>query len=188
MINPEALRAGPEEPIEPKPLLVLAETEVSKALIKRIEAAFAYTKQIRRLGESRSDSEIEITLFYMSAVERMSQISNPEETIGVFDRKRCQELTFTAMAAYGFNPNIFKPEYTSGGFDASGTSQHNDGTSRQLLDYPSQTIPGLHFKRWLDSYTESGAPIAVAWSVVGQKRPFRERLKNLFRQPTGAAI
>lgn len=186
MINPEALRAGPKEPS--KPLPVLAETEVRKALITSIEAASAYTKQIRRLGESYYDAKKEITLLVMTADKRMSEVGNPEKTIGVFDRGRLQELAFTVMAAYGFNPNISKPEYTSGGFDASGTSQHTDGTSRQFLDYPSQTIPGLHFKRWLNSYTETGAPIYVAWSVVGEKLPFREHFANLFPKPVRVEI
>lgn len=83
------------------------------------------------------------------------------------------------MTAHGFNPDISKPEYTSEGFDTSGIFRRRDGISRQFLNYPSQTIPGLCFKRWLDFYTENGTPIYVAWSVVGQKRPFRERLRNL---------
>lgn len=115
----------------------------------------------------------------MRAEEALSTVCDPKEAIGTFDRDQLQKVAFEVMIAYGLNLDISKPEYTSGGFDDYGVSRHKDGTSRQFLNYPSQTIPGLIFQRWLDSYTETGTPIYVAWSAIGQKRPFREHFKDL---------
>ena len=88
-------------------------------------------------------------------------------------------------AVYGFTSTIlsvvdkFKPEYTGRNFDSNGSSRHNDGTSREFLIYPSQTISGVSFKRWRNYYTETGETILVSWTVEGQKQPFRRNFKAL---------
>lgn len=185
MIDTETLRRGPHKPKQP--LRILTEEAVRKALTAKVEIASAYTRQIiglRGLLHYDLDTYKRIALFHMHADDKMSKVSNAEEIIGKFERGRFQKLAFTIMTAYGLNPDISRPTLSSEmGFDSQGTASMSNGTSRQFLDYPSQTIPGLYFERWIDFTTESGAPIFVSWTAVSQKRPFREHFRNLLPKP-----
>lgn len=182
MINVEMLQAEPKEQTPPLP--ILKEPQVREALTAKIEAAVTNTRQIGGFFEPLCDANKRFKLFFMYGPRKMSEVSDPKETIGKFGRKRFQELTFEVMTKYGFNPDISRPLYTSGGFDAQGISHYPDGTSRQFLVYPSQTVPGLFFERETDFYTATEEPITVSWTVIGQKRPFRERLRALLPKCT----
>ena len=176
MINPETLRRGPQP--EKHPLPVLTDVEVRNVLVGNMERAQAITQQITGFLESPIDSRKKFNVFSMVADEEMSTVRSEEE-VGLCEKGRLQNVAFEVMGKYGLDTNKFKPEYTDGNFDSNGSSRHNDGTSREFLIYPSQTISGVSFKRWRNYYTETGETILVSWTVEGQKQPFRRNFKAL---------
>lgn len=177
MINPETLRRGPQQ-LEKAPFSILTDEEVRTVLVGNMEYARAITQQITGFLESDSDSRKEFNVFFMSADQEMSSVRSEKE-VGLCEKGRLQNVAFEVMSKYGLDTNKLKPEYTSGGVDSNGSSRHNDGTSREFLVYPSQTIPGLSFKRWRDYHTDTGETILVSWTVEGHKQPFRRNFKAL---------
>lgn len=173
MINPETLRRGPDQP--EKPLPILPDEVVRNSFIGKIEEACAVTHKIRGVLESIYDAKKELPLFYMDAVDEQSEVGYDDQ-VGLSDRGRVQEIAFEVMSQYGLNTVIHHPRFNSGGFNSEGSYSHNDGTSREILIYPSQTVEGLSFERERDYYTESNETISVIWNVQGRKRPFREKL------------
>lgn len=116
----------------------------------------------------------------MDADEEFSPVnSEGGGKVGICERARFQNIAFEVMSRYGLDTGKFRPKYTTGGFDSKGSSRHNDGTSREFLMYPSQTIPGISFERWRDYYTDTGETIFVRWTVEGQKQPVIKRLERL---------
>lgn len=182
MIDPEHLRPGPNQP--PKPS-ILTEEQVKSLLTANIVAAIKTTEETAGFAESLWTRTTSLDLFEMIARKKRSPVFSDDIAVGLFETGRLQEIAFQVMSQYGFDAKRSKPMYTSGGFNSQGSSPCNDGTSEQLLIFPSQTIPGLSFIRDLDFYTEIDTPINVKWSVEGTKRPFRDRLRRLFEQIKG---
>lgn len=177
MIDAEALRGRPRQKEKVPP--ALTDKQVKEIIVANVEEACAITHKIRGMAESVSDASKGVFLFAMKAEDDESIVENGNN-VGLCARGRVQEIAFEVMTQYGLNAAIHHPINTDRGWDSNGIHDYKDGTSRELLVYPSQTVRGLSFERDRYSYTSTGESIIVTWSVEGQKRPFREKLKNLF--------
>ncbi|MCL4415703.1 MAG: hypothetical protein M1365_03230 [Actinobacteria bacterium] len=172
MINVETLRKGPPKP-EETPLPILKDEQVRSVLVGQLEAARALTEQISPFFTiSPLAGVTNFSLFSMSAEEEMSTVWSGTSKAGVCERGKFQEIAFEVMYRYGFNPNVHKPGYASMGWNPDGTAHYPNGTSRECLSYPSQTIPGLKFERLRDYYTDTDETIWVNWTAEATKKPF----------------
>ena len=175
MISLEALRRGPLEEQEAA-LTLLNDEQVRNALTEQIQAAIAITQEIRPLDEYPDE---ELPLFHASADKRLSIVRDTTGMIGLSEREHFQDMAIEVMQRYGLDTNIFKPRFTSGGWNPDGVTNDRDGTSRQILDYPSQTVRGLHFESNRHYYIATNEPISVNWTVVGHRLPFMEHFRRI---------
>ncbi|MCL5970359.1 MAG: hypothetical protein M1450_02585 [Patescibacteria group bacterium] len=176
MINPETLRKGPPQR-EEAPLAVLTDQEVRGILDLQLGEARWRTEQIVSLLGTPLGSTKIYNIFSMSAEEPMSTVYNGSNKVGLCERGKFQEIAFEAMTRYGLNPNVSQPHYESWG--PSSWVDYPNGTSREILKYPSQTIPRLDFIRWRDFYTETGETIYVNWYAEAYKKPFSAHFGKL---------
>lgn len=177
MINLEKLRKGPEELKINPPVLTLE--QVQGIIEGNIQAAEEETKETCRFLESGGDTRKVHSLFTIEAGEEFGTVFNQVDQQGLFAPARLQEMALGIMSKYGFDPEKYVPEYTSGGFNFRGVSDLENGLSREFLIYPSQTNSRLLFKRWRDFYTETGETIIVNWTVEGNKRSLLSKLGDL---------
>lgn len=178
MISLETLRRGPIQEQEAA-LTLLKDEQVRNALTAQIQAAIVVTREIRPLDEYPDE---ELPLFHASADKRLSIVRDTTGMIGLSEREHFQDLVIEVMRRYGLDINISKPKFTSGGWNHNGVTNDRDGTSRQILDYPSQTVRGLHFESNRHYYTATNEPISVSWSVRGHRLPFIEHFRRILPQ------
>lgn len=164
---------------------------VLRILYDHIEAIKRAVEQPFRLGPLNSHQFRDSRgLFYMSTESEYSFIEIGVRSLGYrlpptrnrmrIERGRYQELAFQVMKRFGFDPNHFRPNFIDGNWNPDGVVQLDNGTSREILDFPSTTIPGLVFERWLEFYTGTGQPIYVGWSVIDNGPYWRINLARLF--------
>lgn len=104
-----------------------------------------------------------------------------DKIIGRIEVDRLQDIALQVMTDYGFDPSIAEPEYTTEeGWSTDGSLHRADGTSIEVLNYPSQTIPGLTFQRKREFTTETGDSFHVSWKVL-DRAGVQFDLKKLLR-------
>ncbi len=90
------------------------------------------------------------------------------EVGGLFvDRREIQRLAFGIMAEYGFNSSIFIPATVEKPSNFSNWSRYEGEISREDLVFPSQSIPGLSFRRERYFYSTANKTFSISWHVVG---------------------
>ncbi|MBI3109508.1 hypothetical protein HYZ06_00510 [Candidatus Daviesbacteria bacterium] len=188
-VDPNSLGVNPQQA---ESAYVMASDDLVLSILRnRVEAVKRAVEQPFRLGlldlqQVRNSRE----LFYMSTESEYSFLEIGARELGYIlpptrnririERGRYQELAFQVMERFGFDPNHFRPSFIGEGWNSAGVVQLDNGTSREILDFPSTTIPGLAFERWLEFYTGTGQPIYVGWSVIDNGPRWRINLARLF--------
>lgn len=96
---------------------------------------------------------------------------------------RLQALGIGVMKEYGFNEEIWRPEYSGHGWTEDGTmSNREEGTSEENRLYPSDAIEGLVFERSRIFDTATGKTLCVSWDVVDKASTIRINLGKKSRR------
>lgn len=173
MINIEALRAGPAYENMDDQLPILSDEEARINLSKKIEDLASGLKRNIRLGKPYHDRR---SLFGISSTEPSTLTDSDRgwTKAGQVEPERLQNLAFEVMSQYGFDPSVFYPKYSDGDWNNDGVSFNEKyGTAKQILMYPSQSIPGLIFSRELSYWSDNNAPIWVSWEVLDEGPEFK---------------
>lgn len=166
MINPAELV---RRPFRERDLLPIAtDAQVIERFQERIEDIRREVKSPIRAPHFRHSNP----LLHISGEEEYSLIGGERySSLGQLkvERGHGQELLFKAISAYGFNPEISHPflryNYTHKQYREDVTARP-DGTTREVLVFPSQTIKGLSFERMRYFVTNTGETSDVWWNVV----------------------
>lgn len=131
-------------------------------------------------------------LLHISGEEEYSLIG--ERNYGRFsldtlrvERSHAQELLLKVMSAYGFaqDKSHFPIRYNHDDKRYEYRDEiikRPDGTTRERILYPSQTIKGLEFERVRSFVTETGEATDVWWNVVDTDSMFKLDIPTIFRR------
>lgn len=186
MINVETLRKPPPSPKE-KTLPIRRKEIVRDLLHEKIEDICQKVEKPIRLSYPHGYH----SLFDVNAGDKYSRVYGLEKP-GIktkasrVETKSIQGLAFEVMKTYGFNENFSVPE-TRWGLYPKGIFHYGNGTSRESLLFPSQTIPGLVFRRIRDFYDDNGETISFAWDVCDVAPSNRVSFKKIFQRKTSHA-
>lgn len=178
MINIETLKKGPPKQRE-KPLPIISDDTVRENFRQKIEII---RKRVQKPIRIYPDYRSHHPLFYASAGEKYSAVYDSihelkRGNIGRAKAARLQEIALDLMHQYGLNESVFTPANMQG-LDENGIAWRHEGVAREFLDFPSQTIPGLVFRRNRDYYLNSGETILFGWEVVDESPQFRINLSE----------
>ncbi|MEK7517741.1 MAG: hypothetical protein AAB583_04275 [Patescibacteria group bacterium] len=90
------------------------------------------------------------------------------------EKRHGQELLFRVMKAYGFDD--------AKRFEEDNITVNPDGTTREIILYPSQTIEKLVFQRTRDFITETGETTDVRWHAREHHSGWKADIRGLFRK------
>jgi hypothetical protein len=175
MINPnELVRTRDRMSLAPA-----TDAEIRQATRYKIEAVKRVVEKPIRMGDSMGFPMRE-ELIVISGNSRLATIipSGDVPLRGV-QRAKGQELVLGVMREYGFNLNGPNHQASVGGSGRIYT---------ELLDFPSETIPGLVFRRERDIIESSGRTCGVRWEARDMAPPGINLRRVLGRKPAATVF
>lgn len=135
-----------------------------------------FQERIERIGRESLESYERFArptygLLHMSGGEEYSLIGGRYFHHGRLrvERSRAQELLFEVMSAHGFDPeksgHNLRPREINKGLEEDVT-ERPDGTTKEVLFYPSKNREGLIFERIRFFVTGAGETTDIWWHVM----------------------
>lgn len=177
MIDAERIVARPPYPDNPPPTPVGINAESARIIM---------TESLTRFAQRCPKGFWSVA--YISPIQLFSISEKPDGHMPssyeghpgyAMEKAKLQSVGLDAMREFGLDTDITDPRKHS-------LSTHDNGIIRELTVYPSQTVKGLAFERWLDYIGGTQEPVSVEWNAIAQRQAFELSFRPLKRPASEA--